>query len=159
MSDPNANARRMLGIMERLRPLFLGPAFRRLTELQLSPSHHRMLRVLATAHPMAMKDLADRLGLTPPSITALTRRLVATGLVERRAHLDDSRVALLDLTAAGNALYQELMAEQLLGMRRLLDTLSPAEQETLLELLDRAVSGATDGAACDHHRPTSGPPR
>lgn len=141
MSQPETNAQRLLSLMERMRPLLLGPAFRRLHELQLSPSHHRMLRSLVQTSPLAMKDLAEQLELTPPSVTALTRRLVATGLVARRTHAEDSRVALLDLTEAGHALHDELTAEQLRGMARLLDKLSPSEQQQLLDLLERAVAG------------------
>lgn len=131
----------MLQIMERLRPQLLGPAFRRLAELQLSPSHMRVLRALHQTTPLAMKDLADELGLTPPSITALARRLVQTGLVLRRAHADDSRVALLELSEAGHALHRELLAEQQAGMARLLAALAPEEQQTFLELFERAVNG------------------
>ncbi|NWF78477.1 MAG: MarR family transcriptional regulator [Chloroflexi bacterium] len=139
MPDPSDNARRLLQLLDRLRPQLLGPAFRRLSELQLSPSHLRLLRILQAAGPLAMKDLADQLALTPPSVTALTRRLVATGLVARRRHAADSRVVLLELTPAGRALHAQLTAEQLSQMGRLLAYLSPAEQGQFLDLLERAV--------------------
>ncbi len=139
MPDPSDNARRLLQLLERLRPQLLGPAFRRLSELQLSPSHLRLLRILQAASPLAMKDLADQLALTPPSVTALTRRLVATGLVARHRHAADSRVVLLELTPAGRALHAQLTAEQLTQMGRLLAYLSPAEQGQFLDLLERAV--------------------
>lgn len=148
MSDTSDNPRRLLQLMERLRPALIGPAFKRLHELQLSPSHHRVMRALVESSPLAMKDLAEQLALTPPSVTALVRRLVEIGLVVRRPHAEDSRVALLDLSDAGEALYHELMQEQLLGMGRLLAALSPAEQQTFLALLDRAVAGAGPGAEC-----------
>lgn len=141
MSETNQNAHRLLALLERMRPLLLGPAFRRLQELQLSPSHHRVLRSLVHGTPLAMKDLAEQLSLTPPSVTVLTRRLVETGLVARRPHAEDSRVALLDLTAAGHALHDELTAEQLRGMERLLQALSPDEQRQFLDLFERAVAG------------------
>jgi DNA-binding MarR family transcriptional regulator len=147
-NDTSDNPRRLLALMERLRPLLLGPAFRRLHELQLSPSHHRVLRTLFHTSPLAMKELAEQLSLTPPSVTNLTRRLVETGLVARRAHAEDSRVALLDLTDAGHQLHAELAAEQLQSMSRLLAALSPEEQQTLLDLLERAVSGAGPTPAC-----------
>jgi len=126
-----------------MRPQLLGPAFRRLHELQLAPSHLRALRALHHQTPLAMKDLADQLGLTPPSVTALTRRLVQTGLLARRAHAEDSRVALLELTDAGHALHRALTDEQLRGMQRLLAALSAEEQQTLLDLLERAINGAS----------------
>jgi DNA-binding MarR family transcriptional regulator len=147
MNASDQNAHRMLALLERLRPQLLGPAFRRIHELQLSPSHHRVLRSLVQGSPLPMKELAEQLGLTPPSVTALTRRLVETGLVARRPHAADSRVALLELTAAGHALHDELTAEQLAGMGRLLSALSPDEQRQFLDLFERAVAGV-DAPPC-----------
>lgn len=141
MNDSQDNPRRLLKLFEQLRPQLLGPAFRRLHDMQLSHSHMRVLRALHETTPLAMKDLADQLGLTPPSVTALARRLVQTGIVARRAHAEDSRVALLELTEAGHALHRELLAEQKIGMERLLAALSPAEQQMFLDLFERAVRG------------------
>lgn len=148
MNNFTDNPRRLLDLLERLRPLLLGPAFRRLHELQLSPSHHRVLRTLVNDSPLAMKELAEQLSLTPPSVTNLTRRLVETGLVARRAHAEDSRVALLDLTDAGHKLHAELTAEQLESMGRFLAALTPEEQQTFLDLFERAVAGAGPAPAC-----------
>lgn len=152
MSATPDNPHRLLELLERLRPLLLGSTFRRLHELQLSASHHRVLRLLVQVSPLAMKELAEQLSLTPPSITNLTRRLVETGLVVRRAHAEDSRVALLDLTDAGHALYAELAADQLTSMGRLLSALSPEEQQTFLDLFERAVDGSElkDSSPCKH---------
>lgn len=140
MNQQTAHARRLLQLLERLRPQLLGPAFRRLSALELSPSHLRVLRTLADESPQPMKALADQLCLKPPSVTALTRRLVQTGLVERRPHADDSRVVLVALTAAGHELHRQLYDEQMQQMARLLDRLSPAEQQTFLDLLERATA-------------------
>lgn len=140
-----SNPARLLQLLERLRPQLLGPAFRRLHELELSPSHLRVLRTLHGGQPLAMKELADLLCIKPPSVTSLTRRLVATGLVDRGADSEDSRVVLLELTEAGKALHRELYQEQLAGMTRLLARLSPAEQQTLLDLLDRATADQAAG--------------
>ncbi len=139
MSDDEQPAVRLLHLFERLRPQVLGPALSRLHMLELSPSHLRVLRSLHHGQALAMKDLADQLCIKPPSLTALTRRLVATGLVARRPHTEDSRVVLVELTAEGQALYAALYAEQLERMRSLLKRLSLIEQAHLLDLLERAL--------------------
>jgi DNA-binding MarR family transcriptional regulator len=113
----------------------------------LSHSHMRVLRTLAPDRELAMKDLADQLHLTPPSVTALTRRLVISGLLGRRPHADDSRVVLLSLTDAGRDLHQQLYHEQLQAMGQLLAGLSEEEQRLFLDLLDRAVSFASGGSS------------
>lgn len=133
------NAQRLLCLVERLRPQLIGPTFQRLTELHLSPSHIRLMRLLQSEGPLAMKELAGRLGISPPSVTALTRRLAATGLVTRRAHAEDSRVTLLELTPAGEALHAQVIEEQMQRMAQFLAGLCPNEQELLLNLLERAI--------------------
>jgi DNA-binding MarR family transcriptional regulator len=65
---------------------------------------------------------------------------VASGLVARQPHAADSRVALLELTEAGHALHRQLRAASLREMEQLLGALSPEEQRSFLDLLERVVS-------------------
>ncbi len=145
MTQTTANARRLLSLFERMRATKMDGAISRLHALNLSFSHVRALHMLAAAPHLQMKDLAEKLGFTPPSVTALTRRLVATGMVQRQPHADDSRVALLSLTDDGRALLADIYQEQLKGMERLLDGLTPEEQAQFLDLMERAVSTLVEG--------------
>ena len=147
MSDRLSNARRMVQLFEQMRETRPGPAFERLKQLNLSFSHLRMMRLLMPDQMLPMKELADQLGLTPPSVTALTRRLAQAGLVRRIAHAEDSRVALLSLTPAGRALHEQLSQEHVERMARLLQGLSEQEQQQFLDLLDRAVRALRDDVA------------
>jgi DNA-binding MarR family transcriptional regulator len=148
MSDHSTNAHRLLRLFEQMRDKRHSSAFRRLGELGLSFSHVRALHMLAPDRTLAMKDLAEQLCLTPPSVTALTRRLVQTGLVRRQSHSEDSRVALLSLTDEGRTMLQQLYQDQLRQMQRLLEGLAIEEQELFLNLLERAVQAArADGSA------------
>jgi DNA-binding MarR family transcriptional regulator len=140
MNLPSSNAQRLLRLFEQLRGAKASPAFARLHALNISPSHMRAMHMLASVPALPMKDLAEQLGLTPPSVTALTRRLVASGMVQRQAHADDSRVALLSITDAGRALMSDIYHDQLAGMERLLEGLAPDEQQLFLDLLERAVT-------------------
>jgi len=146
MNDLLANARRMIALFERMRTTRPSPAFEQLKQLNLSFSHLRTLRLLAPDRVMTMKDLAEELQITPPSVTALTRRLVQAGLVERGAHAEDSRVVLLSLTDAGRTLHQQLSQEHMERMASLLQGLSPDEQAQFLNLLERAVDALHDAA-------------
>jgi DNA-binding MarR family transcriptional regulator len=133
------NAQRLFQLIERMRERQRSMFMVQLTNMNLSLSHMRMLHLLMHNDSLAMKELADKLQLTPPSVTALTRRLVEVGLVERQAHSEDSRVVLLALTEAGRTLHQQIHAEQLQHMRQLLSGLSLAEQALFLDLLDKAT--------------------
>jgi DNA-binding MarR family transcriptional regulator len=147
MDADQTNAEWLLRLTERLRPHRPGPAFTRLHALDLSLSHLRVLRTLYAAHRLPMKALADQLCIKPPSLTALTRRLVETGLVKRHIHAADSRVVLLELTETGRSLHCELHEEQLQRMQQLLARLRPDEQRTLLDLLERATTPPLDNNA------------
>jgi DNA-binding MarR family transcriptional regulator len=133
------NAHRLLRLFEQIRERKPSGALRRLAELNLSFSHIRALHMLAPDRVLAMKDMAEALHLTPPSVTALTRRLLQTGLVQRQTHEEDSRVALISLTDEGRSLLSALYHDQLERMARLLAGLAPAEQEQLISLLEQAV--------------------
>jgi DNA-binding MarR family transcriptional regulator len=139
MDEISSNAHRLLQLFEQMRDKRHSSAFLRLNELNLSFTHLRALHLLATNGTLAMKDLAECLRLTPPSVTALTRRLVQTRLVDRQPHAVDSRVALLSPTEEGRALLKDIYHEQLGQMERLLQGLTPEEQRLFLDLLERAV--------------------
>ena len=148
MTELSKNAYRLLQLFDQMRDRRLGTTFQRLSDLNLSFTHLRALRLLTTTDAMAMKDLAEQLYLTPPSVTALTRRLVQTGLIHREAHAADSRVALLSLTSAGQALLQEIARDQLGQMELLLRGLTSEEQEQFLSLIERAVQAMRARSEC-----------
>jgi len=139
MNNTSTNAHRLLRLFELMRDNRADSAFLQLAALNLSLSHVRALHMLAPDRALAMKDLAEQLHLTPPSVTALTRRLVQTGMVRRQMHAEDSRVVLLSLTDEGRTLLKQLYQDQLQRMELLLQGLTPEEQQLFLELLDRAV--------------------
>jgi DNA-binding MarR family transcriptional regulator len=139
MDITRRHAQQLLQLFEVMRQGKSGAAFMRVNQLNLSISHLRTLHLLAPDKTLAMKDLAERLQVTPPSITAITRRLVQTGLVQRQCHPEDSRVVLLSLTDEGRQLFHELYEEQLCRMEALLQGLSVDEQRLFIELLERAV--------------------
>lgn len=141
----DANAHRFVCLFEAMRESRPNPAIARMNTLNVTFAHVRAMQMLAPDRTLAMKELAERLNLTPPSVTALTRRLVQTQLVKREPHPDDSRVGLLTLTPEGWSLLQELYHNHLDRTRRLLQGLRPEEQEQFLDLLERAIHALRHG--------------
>ena len=88
--------------------------------------------------PVPMGQLAERLDCDPSNVTGLVDRLAARGLLERRVDEADRRVKHLMLTPAGQRLRAELEARLFAG-RPLLARLSRSDQQTLRDLLRRAV--------------------
>ncbi len=140
MNTTRHNAHRMVQLFEAMRHGRPGTAFQRLKELNLSFSHVRALHLLAPDRTLAMKELAEQLDMTPPSVTALTRRLLQVGLLDRQAHSEDQRVTLLSLTDEGRQLLTQLEEERLQKMEELLHGLTMEEQEQFLQLLERAIA-------------------
>ena len=143
MTEPNP-AEHLASLFERVRSLYTSPAFTELMHLNLSFSHLKTLRHVADNGAVSMKTLAEVLHMTPPSVTALVRRLEQTGLLERVRHSSDSRVWLVRLTDQGTTLMATLRQQRIQLMQQLLDTLHPDEQYILLDLLERAVTTAED---------------
>jgi DNA-binding MarR family transcriptional regulator len=62
-------------------------------------------------HPLTPKQLAAGLGLTTGAVTALTDRLVESGLLARAQHPTDRRSLILDLTPAGEKVMQRISGD------------------------------------------------
>lgn len=78
-----------------------------LADRDLSLPQYRVLVFLSEMGSSAARALADRMGVTPPSVTAMVDGLSARGLVERRPSATDRRRVDVVLTASGE---EELVA-------------------------------------------------
>jgi DNA-binding MarR family transcriptional regulator len=87
--------------------------------------------------------MGERLQVHPTSVTSIVRRLEAAGLVVRRAHPDDGRAVLAEITPAGRELV-ELATKDLVGADFALGALSDAELATLSALLAPVRKAAGD---------------
>ena len=69
----------------------------------LSATQAQLLLYLASAGPddVSMSELADRFGLSPPTVTDAVRSLVQKGLVTQQRDTQDGRVRIVRLTRAG----------------------------------------------------------
>ena len=96
----------------------------------LSMPQFVLLRALRHG-PLPAGQLAQRFGVSRPTITRTVDGLVKKGLVERKVDQTDRRVAMISLTAAGQALHEstEQAAEEYLST--LLQNLPPARLDNL----------------------------
>ena len=88
----------------------------------------RVLLYLNRNHGVSLSDLADHIGLTPPSMSKLIDGLVARKLVSRGACRGDRRRISLSLTSQGQA---ELNAAYACTQKFLMDKLSCLPEEDL----------------------------
>ena len=103
----------------------------------LAPHQARALRVIATEGPLRPGILAERLRITPRSVTEVVDALIERGLVNREPDPSDRRAMVLSLTSAGEELGAEVRACRAAHTRSVFGSLSEEDQETLLALLDR----------------------
>lgn len=96
-----------------------------------------------------VREIADGLTLTPPTVSVAVRRLEDGGHLERYADPDDGRAVRFILTAQGYTLYQQALIFRQAKMHRLLSALTPTEIDTLLTLLEKAISAAGTDSCSD----------
>lgn len=88
--------------------------------------------------------LRQVLGLTSSGTVRLVDRLAAAGYV-RRVSGNDGRVTQVALTASGRRAAQRVSAARGAALDRAIATLSPADQQTLSELVSRLLVGLMRG--------------
>jgi MarR family transcriptional regulator, organic hydroperoxide resistance regulator len=115
----------------------------------LSLPQARALQVLEPGNPVPMRDLAASLHCDASNITGIVDRLEARGLLERRSAPGDRRVRALAVTAKGAAVRAKLV-KRLYQVPPAIAGLTPGEQRTLLDLLQRLISPSPPPL----HRPT-----
>jgi DNA-binding MarR family transcriptional regulator len=136
-----------LALADRLR-LAVGRLARRLRQQSLgglTPSQRSVLATLDRCGPVTMSRLAEIEGVSRPAATGIASRLVQRGLVERRAHPDDRRSAMVVLTEEGRAVLEEGRRERTAVLAVQVDRLSDVERRQLAEaidVLDRLVGEA-----------------
>ncbi len=109
----------------------------------LSRAHHlslnewRVMVVLASHPGIAAREVADATGLDKMSVSRALAALERHGRLQRQADPADARRALLELTSAGQALFERIGV--LAGEReaQLFGGISRAETKSLAALVDR----------------------
>jgi DNA-binding MarR family transcriptional regulator len=91
------------------------------------------LATLELTGPRRITDLAASEGVTQPSMTALVTALERSGLVERRSHLSDRRVALVALTPDGMGYIRTRRQAGVEDFAQLIGELPLEEAEALAE--------------------------
>ena len=126
----------------------LAPRLNRAVRGQVRPkaglSMPQFILLRALRHgPLPAGQLAQRFGVSRPTITRTVDTLVKKGLVERHVDASDRRVAMISLTADGKALHEstEQIAESYLS--GLLEQL-PIERVALIHEASRDLIEALD---------------
>jgi DNA-binding MarR family transcriptional regulator len=131
---------RLLPLFKRLRSLGLDQ-FPEL-EAEVSPAQVMLLEQIATYPGCGIQDISRNLNLTMPTISVGVSKLENYGLVKRQTDPGDKRSVQLYLTTEGLSYFDQFNTARQNKLHLLIKGLSTAEQETFLNLLERAVSFA-----------------
>jgi DNA-binding MarR family transcriptional regulator len=101
-ADAINQAIRLLSLRHRARAAAL------LAPLGLHPGQEVFLLELARTGPMIQAQLSEALGCEPPSVTLMARKLEASGHIRRRPAPTDGRASVVELTASGRALTDQV---------------------------------------------------
>ena len=86
---------------------------------------------------LRLNDLADRMGVSPPTASRSVDALHELGLVDRLPDPHDRRALRIDLTPAGKKLLAERKAKAQTAFAPAVAALSASERKTLSQLLRR----------------------
>ena len=101
----------------------------------LGPRHVAALQQIRGG-PVTVSDLAVKLGLTLPTVSGVLADLDRAGFVERHPDPADRRRTIVAITPAKAALIGEWLDGAASPIARVLDKLSPTEQEAFLKAMD-----------------------
>lgn len=109
-------------------------------QLGLTQAQCRLLVVVAMHEdaPVSQAELAQKVGVTPMAVAALSDRMAAAGWIERRPHPDDRRINHLHTLPKAREALQQAMAIGDELTDAVLEDFSAAERKQLLALLVRA---------------------
>ena len=128
---------RMLDLLKRMSRL---PVMKPPSESPLSMSQVAMLNWVARSPGSGVREIAQGLCVTPPTISVGVRKLIKDGWLEQREDPQDRRARPLFLTEKGHAFVEIIQQHRTQTIKLFLSGLSNYEQEQLISLLDRAIS-------------------
>ena len=142
MPDIQQAADRFLSLMARLRRI--GTSASPPLAAQVSPSMMALIDYVATSPNCGIKEMAQGLKLSTPTVSVGVRQLEEAGFIGRQPHPRDRRSVQIFLTPKGQELYERTYSFRRQTFERLLAGLTPEERDTLLDLLEKALNQTED---------------
>ena len=114
-------------------------------EVGVPVAEWRILATLAGGDPLPVGRLAQIVIAPQPTVTRQLDRMAAKGLVERIADPSDRRLALVRITAAGEALAASLVRQARAHEKRVLAPFGPERASALKEMLREMIEAHEAG--------------
>lgn len=105
----------------------------------MQPGYRRLHYELIQDDGCTQRDLADRTGLSAPTVSIALGKMEKDGLISRKTDPDDSRKIRVYLTEKGTALDRAMREMLKENEERLTSCLDPDEKEELRRLLEKLL--------------------
>jgi MarR family 2-MHQ and catechol resistance regulon transcriptional repressor len=93
----------------------------------LMPAQFDILATLGNTQGMSCKMLGEKTLITKGTLTGVLDRLEARGLLQRHEDASDGRSSIVQLTPAGQALFEQVFPAHVAHLHALFDSFSDAE--------------------------------
>jgi len=103
----------------------------------LTRAEWRLLAALGVNRKMVAKDLGPYSALDKMQVSRAVQRLEDAGYIQRHEDTDDRRSKVLQLTAAGRALYQKIWPLVVAREEYILSALEPGERSVLARVMEK----------------------
>ena len=123
---------RLLRLQAALGPVLPDQPWRSWLDLDLTMAQFKLLLLIASRNGQRVGDLAQRLSVTPPTVTTLLDRLAEQGFVRREDDPIDRRLVIARLTAHGRRLLQRLNVHAEAALAECVSDLSDHDLRCLL---------------------------
>lgn len=100
----------------------------------------KILKILLTEGEMTQKELQERLGIKPGSMSEILMKLEANGFIFRTKDEDDKRKINLKITTEGTRFFEDKLQKRMEEEKSLFNALSAEEQELLKGLLSKLLT-------------------
>jgi DNA-binding MarR family transcriptional regulator len=130
---------RWIRLMQRLNKLRLSEV--PWQNLDLSFSQFEILRFVGQNPGCHLQDVAEGVGLTPPSISVSIRHLEKENWLERRNDPNDGRATCIYISGKTKNAFKTALKNQAKIINIFLKELSPKEQDQLQGLMEKAIQG------------------
>jgi MarR family transcriptional regulator, organic hydroperoxide resistance regulator len=111
------------------------PGWRDVTELRATPGQLSLLWVLVEHERCTMQELAEHLAVAPSTATAMVKRLVAQGYIERSHDEADWRTVWVKATESGRKAVDIFRRVRLASLQRRLERLTDEERARIAAAL------------------------
>ena len=121
------NEKSIQSLIMEISRMYMEKCFVKLKKVGIHPRQIPILAVLYRRDGCGQNELAQELGVKPPTVTVSIQRLEKNGLLIRRQDEKDQRVSRIYLSDAGNAIIKEGMQMAREGEKRILSGFSESE--------------------------------